>query len=263
MNILALIPARMDSTRFPGKPLAKILDKPMIGHVYDQVRKNASLSSTFVATCDNEIVDYIESIGGSCVMTGGHHKRATDRCAEALEILEKKEKIKYDIIVMVQGDEPMINPKMISEGLQPILNDSTIQITNLMGKIKTDVEFKDPNVVKVVCDIAGNALYFSREPIPSQKNVTNTNIFKQYGIIIFQRDFLLEYLVMNPTPLEKVESIDMLRIVENSIPLKMVFSDYNIYTVDTPTELTQVEDIMRSQITEPKNKATITSLGST
>jgi len=243
-KILALIPARMGSSRFPGKPLAKILGKPMIGHVYDRVRKNSLLTSTVVATCDSEIADYVNSLGGSCVMTSSHHKRATDRCAEALEILEEKEKIKYDIIVMVQGDEPMINPVMISEGLQPMLDDSTLQITNLMGKIETDIEFKDPNVVKVVCDITGNALYFSREPIPSQQNIKNPNTFKQYGIIMFHRDFLLEYLGMNPTPLEKVESIDMLRIVENGIPLKMILSDYNIYTVDTPADLTHVEKMM-------------------
>ena len=243
-KILALIPARMGSSRFPGKPLAKILGKPMIGHVYDRVRKNSLLTSTVVATCDSEIADYVNSLGGSCVMTSSHHKRATDRCAEALEILEEKEKIKYDIIVMVQGDEPMINPVMISEGLQPMLDDSTLQITNLMGKIETDIEFKDPNVVKVVCDITGNALYFSREPIPSQQNIKNPNTFKQYGIIMFQRDFLLKYLEMEPTPLEKVESIDMLRIVENGIPLKMILSEYNIYTVDTPAELTQIENIM-------------------
>ncbi|MFC2132738.1 3-deoxy-manno-octulosonate cytidylyltransferase [Bacteroidota bacterium] len=244
-NIVALIPARMASTRFPGKPLKKILGKPMIGHIYDKVKKNSLLKSTVVATCDHEIADYIESIDGDYVMTGRYHKRATDRCAEALEKLEKQNNTKYDIVVMVQGDEPMIDPAMISEGLQPMLDDSTLQVTNLMGEIKDDIEFKDPNVVKVVCDIVGNALYFSREPIPSSHYIKNTNIFKQYGVIMFQRNFLFKYLQMNPTPLEKVESIDMLRIIENGIPLKMVLSKYNIYTVDTPTELTQVEDMMR------------------
>jgi len=245
MRILALIPARMGSSRYPGKPLEKILDKPMIGHVYDGVRKNPLLTSTVVATCDTEIAVYIDSINGKHVMTGNHHKRATDRCAEALKILEKRQKIEYDIVIMVQGDEPMINPEMISEGLNPMINDSSLQIINLMGRIEKDNEFRDPNVVKVVCDLAGNALYFSREPIPNQQKIKTNNIFKQYGIIIFQRNFLLEYLKMNPTPLEELESIDMLRIVENGITLKMVLSKYNIYTVDTPNELSQVEDMMR------------------
>ena len=245
-KILALIPARMGSRRFPGKPLEKILGKPMIGHVYDNVKKNSLLTSTVVATCDTEIAEYIDSINGKYVMTGNHHKRATDRCAEALEILENQQSIKYDIVVMIQGDEPMVNQKMISEGLKPMINDLSLQITNLMGRINTDDEFNDQNVVKVVCDITGNALYFSREPIPNQQNIKTENIFKQYGIIIFQRDFLLKYLEMEPTPLEKVESIDMLRIVENGIPLKMILSKFNIYTVDTPAELTQVEDLMRN-----------------
>lgn len=246
MNILAIIPARMDSSRFPGKPMEKILNKPMIGHVHDNVKKNALLTSTVVATCDDEIANYIRSINARCVMTSIYHKRATDRCAEALEIVEKEDNIKYDIVIMIQGDEPMINSAMISEGLQPMIDDSSLLITNLMGKIEKNIEFKDQNVVKVVCDLAGNALYFSREPIPNQQNIKTKNIFKQYGIIMFQRDFLLEYLRLDPTPLEKVESIDMLRIVENGIPLKMILSDYNIYTVDTPADLIQVEDLMHN-----------------
>ena len=245
-KILALIPARMGSSRFPGKPMANILGKPMIGHVYDNMKKNNLITEIAVATCDSEIAEYIDSIGGSYVMTGSYHKRATDRCAEALEILEKEDNIKYDIVIMIQGDEPMINSKMISEGLNPMIDDPSLLITNLMGKIENDMEFKDPNVVKVVCDIAGNALYFSREPIPNQQNIKTENIFKQYGIIIFQRNFLLKYLKMNPTPLEVLESIDMLRIVENRLPLKMILSKFNIYTVDTPSELIKVEDLMRN-----------------
>ena len=245
-KILALIPARMGSSRFPGKPMANILGKPMIGHVYDNVKKNNLITEIAVATCDREIAEYIDSINGKYVMTGNHHKRATDRCVEALEILENQQSIKYDIVVMIQGDEPMVNQKMILEGLQPMIDDSSLQITNLMGRINTDDEFNDQNVVKVVCDIYGNALYFSREPIPSQQNVKSPKTFKQYGIIIFQRDFLLKYLEMEPTPLEKVESIDMLRIVENGIPIKMILSKFNIYTVDTPSELIQVEDLIRT-----------------
>jgi 3-deoxy-manno-octulosonate cytidylyltransferase (CMP-KDO synthetase) len=245
MNILAIIPARMDSGRFPGKPMEMILSKPMIGHVYDNVKENSLLTSTVVATCDYEIANYIKSINGRYVMTGSHHKRATDRCAEALEILEKEDNIKYDIVIMIQGDEPMIDSKMISEGLEPMLNDSSLLITNLMGRIEKESEFKDPNVVKVVCDLTGNALYFSREPIPNHQNTITKNIFKQYGIIIFKRNFLLKYLKMDPTPLEVLESIDMLRIVENRLPLKMILSKFNIYTVDTPSELVQVEDLIR------------------
>src|SRR5688572_26390815 len=114
MNILALIPARMGSSRFPGKPMAPLLGKPMIGHVYERVARNKLLKATAVATCDREIADYIESLGGRAVMTGSHHERASDRCAEALEILERADGLRYDIVVMVQGDEPMTHPDMIS-----------------------------------------------------------------------------------------------------------------------------------------------------
>ena len=123
----------MASTRFPGKPMAKILGKPMIGHVYDNIRKNKLISNLVVATCDDEIYNYIESIGGQAVMTSNKHKRASDRCAEALLKIENKNNIKYDIVVMVQGDEPMIHHDMITEAVQPMLNDQSLFITNLIG----------------------------------------------------------------------------------------------------------------------------------
>ena len=171
MNILALIPARMGSSRFPGKPMANLLEVPMIEHVYKRVCLNDQLALTAVATCDNEIADHIESIGGSAVMTSSQHERASDRCAEALDILEKKNDITYDIIVMVQGDEPLVHPIMISEALLPMLDDPSILVTNLLGKIRDLAEFEDRNCIKVVCDLKGDALYFSREPIPTRSKV--------------------------------------------------------------------------------------------
>ena len=128
MNILALIPARMGSSRFPGKPMAKILGKPMIGHVYENVIKCDLLIKTVVATCDKEIADYILSIGGQAVMTSDKHERASDRCAEALAYLEQQDSIKYDIVVMVQGDEPMTHPDMITEAVTPMLSNEEIKV---------------------------------------------------------------------------------------------------------------------------------------
>jgi 3-deoxy-manno-octulosonate cytidylyltransferase (CMP-KDO synthetase) len=136
MKILALIPARMGSSRFPGKPMAPILGKPMIGHVYERVAQSSLLDITAVATCDKEIFDYIESIGGTAVMTGDQHERASDRCAEALAKLEQVNKTRYDIVVMVQGDEPMTHPDMIAEAVQPLLDDPDVQVVNLLGQIK-------------------------------------------------------------------------------------------------------------------------------
>lgn len=213
-NIIALIPARMGSSRFPGKPMAPILGKPMIGHVYERVSQSPCLGLTAVATCDQEIFDYIESIGGIVVMTSNKHERASDRCAEALEKLEQVNNTQYDIVVMVQGDEPMTHPDMITEAIQPMLDDDDVQVVNLLGNIKDTNEFEDRNCIKVVCDLQLNALYFSREPIPTQSKIEDILKLKQVCIIPFRRDFLLEYNRMPPTPLEIAESVDMMRVLE-------------------------------------------------
>ena len=240
-RILALIPARMGSSRFPGKPMAKIMDKPMIGHVYDNVKKNKLLTNIAVATCDDEIYYYIESIGGRAVMTSDKHERASDRCAEALLKIEQEDNMQYDIVVMVQGDEPMIHPNMISEALGPMLDDTKIIITNLLRKIENDEEFEDRNCIKVVCDLNSNALYFSREPIPTRSKTKRVPKGKQICVIPFRRDFLLEYNQIQPTPLEIVESVDMMRILEHGIKVRMVSTNYQTYAVDTPEDLKKVE----------------------
>lgn len=244
MNILALIPARMGSSRFPGKPMVPILGKPMIGHVYDNVAQNSLLTKTVVATCDTEIADYIESIGGHAVMTGNHHERASDRCAEALGYLEEQDGIQYDIIVMVQGDEPMTHPNMISEAVQPMLDDPTILIVNLLGNIQSIDEFEDRNCIKVVCDLQSNAMYFSREPIPTRRMTDEIPMLKQVCIIPFRREFLLAYTSMEPTPLEIAESVDMMRVLENGQKVRMVPTQYNTKAVDTIDDLRKVEGIM-------------------
>jgi len=246
MNILALIPARMGSSRFPGKPMAKILGKPMIGHVYERVSKCDLLIKTVVATCDQEILEYIESIGGEAVMTSNHHERASDRCAEALEYIEYQDGIQYDIVVMVQGDEPMTHPDMITEAVTPMLNDPKILVTNLLGNIKSMEEFEDRNCIKVVCDQQSNAIYFSREPIPTQDKAQDVPMKKQVCIIPFTRKFLLEYTKMKPTPLEIVESVDMLRILEYGLKVKMVPTKHNTHAVDTRTDLINVEKLMEN-----------------
>jgi 3-deoxy-manno-octulosonate cytidylyltransferase (CMP-KDO synthetase) len=244
MNILALIPARMGSSRFPGKPLAEILGKPMIGHVFKNVASSNLVSKTVVATCDSEIFNYIESIGGEAVMTNNSHERASDRCAEALLILEKKYNTVYDIVVMIQGDEPMVNSKMIYEAILPMLTDKSIKVINLLGKIKDPIEFKNRNCIKVVIDLNDNALYFSREPIPSQSHGSENIIGKQICIIPFKRDFLIEYTKLKPSPLEIAESIDMNRVLEHGFKVRMVKTDYDSHAVDTAEDLKKVENIM-------------------
>jgi len=244
-KILALIPARMGSSRFPGKPMSKIMNKPMIGHVYDNVKKNKLLSDVAVATCDDEIYNFIASSGGRIVMTSDKHERASDRCAEALLIIEQEDNIKFDIVVMVQGDEPMVHPDMISEAVSPMLDDSEILITNLLGEIKSKEEFEDQNCIKVVCDLKKNALYFSREPIPTRSKTDNIPIGKQICVIPFRRDFLLDYNQLEPTPLEIAESVDMMRVLEHGMNVRMVPTKHETYAVDTLDDLKKVERLMQ------------------
>lgn len=246
MKILALIPARMGSSRFPGKPMAPILGKPMIGHVYDRVAQSPLLDLVAVATCDMEIYDYIKSIGGIAVMTSSQHERASDRCAEALLKLEKTYSTRYDVVVMVQGDEPMTHPDMIAEAVHPLLDDTDVQVVNLLGKINDSAEFEDRNCIKVVCDLKGNAMYFSREPIPTRSKVEEIPMGKQVCIIPFRRDFLLEYTRLTPTPLEIAESVDMMRILEHGMKVRMAPTKHNTQAVDTLDDLRKVEKLMQN-----------------
>lgn len=249
MKIIGIIPARLASSRLPQKPLANILGMPMIGHVYHRSKLCSSLEEVYVATCDKEIYEYINSIGGKAVMTSDKHERASDRTAEALLKIELETNSKIDIVVMIQGDEPMITPEMINDSIVPLLNDRSIKITNLMAKMNSIQEHEDPAEVKVVVDKNNFAMYFSREPIPSRKKgVVDVPMLKQVCIIPFLRDFLLEYNEMEQTPLEIIESVDMNRLLENGIKIKMVLSETETYSVDTPSDLENVNNKMINDI---------------
>lgn len=246
-KIVGIIPARMGSSRFPGKPLAKINGISMVGHVYFRSKMSALLDDVYVATCDKEIEDYISSIGGKAIMTSDKHKRASDRVAEALTKIENKTGEEVDIIVLIQGDEPMIYPEMIDEAIQPFMEDENIVVSNLMASIKTSDEHRDPNEVKVVVDKQNFALYFSREPIPSDKKEPNTDyMYKQVCVIPFTRDFLIKFNELEPTPLEVIESVDMMRVIEHGYRVKMVPTKYDTYSVDTTDDLKRVEQLMKN-----------------
>ena len=243
-NNIAIIPARMASTRLPGKPLKMINGKPMIGHVYDNVRACDFLKETYVATCDEEIGRYIQSIGGKYIMTSNKHQRASDRTAEAMLKAERLLKTKLDIVVMVQGDEPMITSHMIEKSLLPF-KEKDVNIVNLMAKIESIEEFEDPNEPKVVIDVNSNAVYFSREPIPSRKKgVEIVPMFKQVCVIPFRRDYLIEYNNLPETDLERIESIDMNRIIENGDKIRMVEIVGPVKSVDTESDLRLVSKLM-------------------
>jgi 3-deoxy-manno-octulosonate cytidylyltransferase (CMP-KDO synthetase) len=235
----------MGSTRFPGKPMASIHGMPMIGHVYKRTEMAKGLSATYVATCDQEIFDYIKSIGGNVVMTADTHERCTDRTSEALLKIEEELNERMDIVVMVQGDEPMVYPEMIDESLGPFNTNNEVNVVNLMGVLKTFDEAADPNEVKVVVDKFDKALYFSREPIPSRKKFKGEiQHFKQVCIIPFRRDYLLKFNELPETPLERIESVDMMRILEHGEDVWMVRTSYDTYSVDTPEDLASVEKLM-------------------
>ncbi|KFD40917.1 3-deoxy-manno-octulosonate cytidylyltransferase [Peptococcaceae bacterium SCADC1_2_3] len=247
MSIIGIIPARMGSSRFPGKPLVKILGIPMIGHVYFRSKMSKILDEVYVATCDQEIFSYVESIGGRPIMTSGSNERCTDRVAEAVQKIETVTGKKVEILVNIQGDEPMVFPEMINQAVDPMLTDNSILVVNLMAPLKTLKEHEDPNEVKVVVDRNNYALYFSREPIPSwKKGATKVPMFKQVCIIPFRRNFLLKFSQLEPTPLEIVESVDMLRVIEHGYKVKMVVTDFETYSVDTPEDLRFVEEQMRN-----------------
>jgi 3-deoxy-manno-octulosonate cytidylyltransferase (CMP-KDO synthetase) len=245
-KIIGIIPARMGSSRFPGKPLKEICGIPMLGHVYFRSKMSPVLDEVYIATCDAEIAEYADSIGAKCVMTKNTHERASDRSAEALEKIEVETGDRIDILVMIQGDEPMLVPEMVDLAVGPMTQDESIQVVNLMAPIKTEEEHIDPNCPKVVVDKQNFALYFSREPIPSKKKWKGDTIprYKQVCVIPFKRDFLMQYTEWTPTPLEEIESIDMNRVLEYGHKVKMVYEEFDTYCVDTPEDLKKVEMFM-------------------
>jgi len=246
LTIVGIIPARMNSSRFPGKPLAPILKIPMIGHVYFRSAMSRMLDAVCIATCDSVIRRYAVKIGASCIMTSPRHKSASDRTAEALVKLEKQLGRRADIVVMIQGDEPMLRPQMIDDAIAPLLNDNSLQVVNLMAPLKNKIEHSDPNEVKVVVDQRQNALYFSREPIPSwKKGAQEVPMQKQVCIIPFRREFLIKFNALKSTPLERIESIDMLRLLEHGYTVRMVPTRHETYSVDTPADLTHVRRLMK------------------
>lgn len=248
MKAIAIIPARMGSSRFPGKPMELIHGVPMIGHCYYRTSMSKDLLDTYVATCDQEIYDYIVSIGGQAVMTSNSHERATDRTAEAMLKIENEMGENVDIVVMVQGDEPMVTPDMIDESLKPFKN-KEINVVNLMAYMDTVGEFEDLNEVKVVVDKNNDAIYFSREPIPSRrKGFDNVPMLKQVCIIPFRREYLLKFNETEETELEKIESVDMMRIIENGGKVHMVLTNASSLGVDTQEDLKKAEEKMKGDI---------------
>jgi len=241
MKIVAIIPARMGSSRFPGKPLAPILGRPMLEHVFKRTALCEKLDATYIATCDEEILEAAQAFGAPVIMTSSRHERASDRIAEAAEQLDA------DVIVMVQGDEPMIYPDMIDTAVNPFATDETITCLNLSHELNSLDEYNNPNTIKVVCDTSDNAMYMTRAPIPTLANtgIADSRVLKQVCIIVFTDAELKRYVALDPTPLEELESIDMLRLMEHGHKVRMIPTDRDTQAVDCMDDLIKVEALLK------------------
>jgi 3-deoxy-manno-octulosonate cytidylyltransferase (CMP-KDO synthetase) len=249
MNISAVIPARYGSTRFEGKPLADILGKPMIQYVYEGVRQSKLIDEVIVATDDQRILEAVTSFGGRAVMTSPTHSTGTDRVAEVAK------KLRSEIIVNVQGDEPLIKGSIIDKAIRPLLTDDSLHMSTLITRIEKARDWLNPHIVKVVADQKNFALYFSRSPIPFPRDLNigrlesnpfgknrplPKRVFKHIGVYVFRRKFLFHFSKMKPTPLEKLEKLEQLRALESGYSIKVTPVDYEPICVDTPEDLQKV-----------------------
>jgi len=232
MKVIGVIPARLDSTRFPAKVLADLWGKPIIQHVYERARKAKRLDEVLIATDDEKIFDTAKKFGAEVVITSKKHLTGTDRVSEAVK------KNNAEIVINIQADVPLISPLMIDRVAEVLSDNSTLVMATLMKKIEKKEEFYNPNVVKVVIDKQGFALYFSRSPIPYLKD--NFVSYKHIGVYGYRKDFLLTFVQLPRSPLEKIENLEQLRVLENGYKIKMIETDYELIEVDTKEDLRNI-----------------------
>lgn len=242
MKAICVIPARYSSTRLPGKPLKDICGKPMICRVYERASLAKSVAEVIVATDDERILQAVEKNSGRAIMTRADHKTGTDRLAEVAEKFPNVE-----VIVNVQGDEPLIEPSLIDELVAAFVEDKTLQMATVVTELIDADEMSNPNNVKVVLDKNGDALYFSRSLIPYPRNAGRAKVFKHIGIYAYRRNFLLAYAKMEPTPLEQAESLEQLRALENGFKIRVIKSSCRFVGVDTAEDLELVNEIYRRE----------------
>ena len=240
MKVLCVIPARYASTRLPGKPLKDIAGKPMVVRVYERASQAGLVNETLVATDDERIKVAVEAAGGKAMLTRADHATGTDRLAEVAEAYPE-----VDLIVNVQGDEPLIDPGLIDELAGLFANEPELAMATVKTEMEDEAEQKNPNNVKVVCDKAGYALYFSRSLMPYPRK-GGCPVYKHIGIYAYRRDFLLQYAKMEPTPLEQAESLEQLRALENGYRIKVVETKAKFVGVDTVEDLERVNEIYRN-----------------
>ena len=243
MKIICIIPARYESTRFEGKALADICGKPMIQHVYERVLKSSAVSYVAVATDNKRIFTAVKEFGGNVIMTSSEHRSGTDRIAEAVSTLDDVED--SDVIVNIQGDQPLFEPSQIDEVAGPLLKDPTIDMCTLMYLIKREEEITHPNAVKVVFDRDSFAIYFSRSTIPYVRGSdSEIPYYKHHGIYAYRKSFLVTFTRLEEGCLERLEALEQLRAIEHGYRIKVVETPYDSVEVDTPGELERVKRII-------------------
>jgi 3-deoxy-manno-octulosonate cytidylyltransferase (CMP-KDO synthetase) len=243
-KILGVIPARFASSRFPGKVLAEIAGKPMLQHVWERASMARYLPSILIATDDERVYTAARAFGAAVRMTRPDHPSGTDRVAEAASADTA------EIIVNIQADEPLIDPAAIDAAILALVHDSTVEMGTLMKRIEDPVEIEDPNVVKVVTNREGDAIYFSRSPIPYTRNRAEYSMphYKHIGLYVYRRDFLLGYAALPVGPLERAEQLEQLRALENGFCIRVVETDSESLGVDTPQDLARVSRMFEFSI---------------
>lgn len=236
--VTVVIPARMASSRFPGKPLVPILGLPMVEHVRRRALKADGVDQVAVATCDVAIMEAVLAFGGNAVLTKPSHERAADRVQEAMLQLPG------EIVAMVNGDEPLLVPDAITQVITPLLEYHELDVVNLLSPLETEDDYLNANIVKAVCDQYGSVIYLTRAPIPFFRHRVSVPVYRQTGIMAFRNSFLTRFSMLPETPLEKAESIDMLRVLENSIRICGVVANYQTLGVDQPSDITLIEDVL-------------------
>ena len=240
MKILCVIPARYASTRLPGKPLADIAGKPMIRHVYERACQAQRPDMVLVATDNEKVYAAVTAFGGQALMTSADHPTGTDRLAEVARAYQD-----YDIIINVQGDEPLIAPEVIDR-LAAVFDEEPGLTMATLATVMAEEEYDQPSAVKVVTNLQGYALYFSRSRIPFPRvKVDEMPVYKHIGIYAYRRDFLLTYAALAPTPLERTESLEQLRALEHGYRIKVLITDFQSIGVDTPEDLDKVNKIFK------------------
>lgn len=238
-RVVAFIPARMGASRFPGKPLTRILDLPLIEHVRRRVQCASVIDAVYVATCDAVIADAVCSYGGQAIMTAATHERCTERIEEAAR------QVDGEIAVIVQGDEPLFMPDVLSPLVQPLLDDPQCPCTNLLTPIETTEDLASSDVVKVLLDPAQRVLCYSRAPVPYQRVLGRVTPYRQTGVSAFRRRYLEQYVQLAPTPLEITESIDFMRLIEHHCMIRAVIGETPTVGVDRSDDVARVEHILR------------------